>query len=98
MGCRDRRFAQGAWKGTSNIKRWDYQKMKGIKIPYIPVCLSQLPQEFRGAMMKQGQRIRSPSRHLSLAQESPYAISCSSFVAGSHSGTFTSARQGVSFS
>lgn len=26
-------------EGTSNIKRWDYQEMKGIKIPYTPVCL-----------------------------------------------------------
>lgn len=32
---------------------------------------------------------RSPSVCLSLAHESPYDISCSSFVAGSHSGTFS---------
>lgn len=32
--------------------------MKGIKIPYIPVCLSQLPREFRGGgMMTQRRRI-----------------------------------------
>lgn len=58
----DTKFVLTAQNGTSNIKRWHYYKIKGIKIPYLPhLSFIRLLWEFRGGIMMQRWGIRSPA-------------------------------------